>query len=67
MIEYTLEIGDRLLLSGGLVIEILPKNHPKAVNAQMVRIGIDAPSHVTIDRGEMVEKRNGRNHRLQET
>ncbi len=48
MLEYTLEVGDRLMLKGDIILEILPKTHPKAIPAQSVRIGIEAPEVITI-------------------
>ncbi len=48
MLEYTLEVGDKLILESVVILEILPKTHPKAIPAQVVRIGIEAPDEIVI-------------------
>lgn len=48
MLEVTLEVGDRLYLGENILLEILPKMHPKAIPAQVMRIGIDAPEDIYI-------------------
>ena len=45
-------VGDKIQIGGDVLIEILPKIHPKAIPAQSVRIGIEAGKHIVIDRGE---------------
>lgn len=54
MIEFTLEVGDRLFIGGDVAIEILPKTHPKAIPAHVVRIGVDANQNILINRGELL-------------
>lgn len=55
MIEFTLDIGDKIHIGGEVTIEHLEKSHPKAINAIMVRLGIDAPDHVSIMRKELLQ------------
>lgn len=55
MIEFTLNVGDRLCIGRDTILQHVEKLHPKAVTAQMVRLGIEAPLDVTIKRGELVE------------
>lgn len=53
MIEFTLEIGDRIVIGGDVIIELLKKIHPKAIPAQVARIGIEAPIVIVLRRGEL--------------
>ena len=48
MREFTLEVNEKLIIKGDIVLTILAKKHPKAIPAQMARIGIDAPKYVKI-------------------
>lgn len=48
MIEFTLDIGQKLIIGGDVVLEILEKTHPKAITAQVARIGIEAPENIII-------------------
>jgi hypothetical protein len=50
MLEMTLEVGDRLLIGEDVLLEILPKMHPKAIPAQVVRIGIQASDDIFIEK-----------------
>lgn len=54
MIELTLNVGDKLYIGGDVVIEILEKTHPKAIPAQVARIGIKAPKEIEIQRSELL-------------
>ncbi len=48
MIEFTLDIGQKVIIGGDVVLEILEKTHPKAITAQVARIGIEAPENIII-------------------
>lgn len=48
MREFTLDIGDKLYIGGEVMIEHLRKKHPKAITAQMVRLGVQAPRNIKI-------------------
>lgn len=48
--EFTLEIGEKIHIGGEVTIEHLEKTHPKAINAQIVRLGISAPDQIIIVR-----------------
>lgn len=48
MQELTLDVGEKILIGGEIVLHILPKTHPKAIPAQTVRIGIEASIDVIV-------------------
>lgn len=62
MIEFTLTVGEKVYIGRDIFIELIEKTHPKAISAQVARVGIHAPVDVNIVRGELprVDKTNGR-------
>lgn len=53
MIEFTLDVGDKINIGGDIVLQHLEKTHPLAIPAHSVRLGIAAPISVIITRGEL--------------
>jgi sRNA-binding carbon storage regulator CsrA len=47
-------VGDKLFIGDNVTIEHLEKSHPKAIPAQIVRLGITAPDNVKITRKELL-------------
>ena len=51
--EFTLNVGDKLYIGSDILIQHLQKTHPKAIHAQMVRLGIEVPDDTNVRRGEL--------------
>lgn len=48
MLVLTRRVGEKIVIDGGIVIEVL------AVHGNTLKIGITAPDHIKILRGELV-------------
>lgn len=53
MIQITLDVNEKIRIGDNIVLYNLKKIHPKAINANVVKIGIDAPISINIRRGEL--------------
>jgi len=56
MREFTLNVGDRIYIGGDVIMEHLEKTHPKAISAQMVRLGFIAPEKIRIEAPRRFDK-----------